>query len=429
MVNSTASESLDIAFEEFDLDNGLHVILHQDNTTPIVVVSVMYHVGSKNEQADRTGFAHFFEHLLFEGTANIPRGEYDKHVERAGGTLNANTWFDRTYYYEILPSNQLDLGLWLESERMLHAKVDHVGIETQRSVVKEERKQRYDNQPYGTVLEETLRRAYKKHPYRWPVIGSMEHIDAASDEDYKYFYEKFYVPNNATLVIAGDLDAAQAKASVERYFSTIPRGGDVSTGHIEMDEPLAGEVRDVVYDKIDLPAVIHAYRIPPMGHKDVYALDLVSKLLSEGESSRMHRSIVDDKELALAIYNFPLMLEHPGLMLTYGIANAGVAAQDLEAAMDEEVEALKNEEISDAEFQKLKNQLEVQYINRYKNLAGIAEALASYHTYFNHAGRINTDIENYKAVTKADIQRVAQQYLDKDNRVALHWLAEIKESV
>ena len=186
-----------VEFKEFTLDNGLQVILHKDSSTPIVAVSVMYHVGSKNEQPDRTGFAHFFEHLLFEGTENIERGEYDKYVEKAGGTLNANTSNDRTYYYEILPSNQLEMGLWLESERMLHAKVENKGIETQREVVKEERRQRIDNQPYGSILQEAMKRAYTKHPYNWPVIGSMDHLNAAVESDYVNFYKTFYVPNNA----------------------------------------------------------------------------------------------------------------------------------------------------------------------------------------------------------------------------------------
>jgi zinc protease len=201
----------EIEFEKYTLDNGLKVILHQDNSTPIVAVSVMYHVGSKNEDPSRTGFAHFFEHLMFEGSENIERGEFMKYIENAGGSFNANTSFDRTFYFEILPSNQLELGLWLESERMLHAKVDEKGIETQREVVKEEKRQRVDNQPYGSILEEIQKRAFTKHPYRWSVIGSMEHLNAAEEKDYRQFYDNFYVPNNAILSIAGDIDKAELK--------------------------------------------------------------------------------------------------------------------------------------------------------------------------------------------------------------------------
>lgn len=200
-----------IEFEEFTLDNGLHVILHEDHSTPIVVVSVMYHVGSKNESPERTGFAHFFEHLLFEGSENIKRGEFDKYITNAGGANNAYTSQDKTYYYESLPSNQLALGLWLESERMMHAKVDITGVETQRQVVKEERRLRVDNQPYGTFQEESMKRAFKKHPYQWTPIGSMDHLDRATESDYVNFYNDFYTPNNAVLSVAGDLDVEEAK--------------------------------------------------------------------------------------------------------------------------------------------------------------------------------------------------------------------------
>ena len=418
------SDELSITFEEYDLENGLHVVLHEDHSTPIVVVSVMYHVGSKNERPDRTGFAHFFEHLLFEGTENIERGEFDKYVERAGGTLNANTWFDRTYYYEILPSNQMQLGLWLESERMLHAKVDSVGIETQRSVVKEERKQRYDNQPYGTVLEETLKRAYQVHPYRWPVIGSMQHLDAASEDDYQRFYTEYYVPNNAVLIVAGDIDPDEVKHAVQKYFGGIPGGSRIDHPPRPIEPALTNEVRDIVYDQIDLPAVIQAYRIPSMGTADFYALDLVSKLLSEGESSRMHRAIVDEQQKALAVYNFPLALEDPGLMLTYAIANMGVEARELEAVMDLEVDKLKQELISTSEFEKLKNQIETNMINRYRSLSGIASALAGYYTFYKNTGLINTELEKYLAVSREDIHRVSNKYLKKENRVVLYYLPE-----
>lgn len=213
-----------IEFVEYDLPNGLHVILHQEKATPIVAVSVLYHVGSKNENPDRTGFAHFFEHLLFEGSENIDRAEYDKYVSKNGGTLNANTSMDRTYYFELLPSNQLELGLWLESERMLHAKVDSIGIETQRSVVKEEKRQRVDNQPYATFITELFVRMFPNHPYNWQPIGSMEHLDAAQEEDYVNFYQTYYVPSNATLSIAGDINIEQTKKWIDKYFSSIPSG-------------------------------------------------------------------------------------------------------------------------------------------------------------------------------------------------------------
>ena len=411
-----------IDFVEYDLDNGLHVILHKDASTPIVAVSVMYHVGSKNENPDRTGFAHFFEHLLFEGSENIGRGEYDKYIEEAGGTLNANTSNDRTYYFEILPSNQLELGLWLESERMLHAKVENVGIETQREVVKEERRQRIDNQPYGTILQETMKRLFKKHPYRWPVIGSMEHLNAAQEEDYVNFYNDFYVPNNAVLSIAGDIDIDQAKLWIDKYFGAIPRGeGEVYRPNI-VEPDMTGEIRDTIYDNIQLPAIIQAYRIPAQGSDEFYAVEMLSTLLSRGGSSRFRKSIVEDQQLALQIGSFPLGLEDYSVSLSFGITNMGVDPKAVEDAMDAEVAKVQNELISDEEFQKLRNQIENDFVSSNARIAGIAESLANYHMYFGDANLINTEIDRYLAVTKEDIMEAAKKYLRPDRRVVLYYL-------
>ena len=411
-----------VEFKEFTLDNGLQVILHKDSSTPIVAVSVMYHVGSKNEQPDRTGFAHFFEHLLFEGTENIERGEYDKYVEKAGGTLNANTSNDRTYYYEILPSNQLELGLWLESERMLHAKVEDVGIETQREVVKEERRQRIDNQPYGSILQEAMKRAYTKHPYNWPVIGSMEHLNAAVEADYKNFYKTFYVPNNAIVSIAGDLDYVEAEAMVRKYFGQIPAGtGEIYRPNI-VEPEMTAEIRDTIYDNVQLPAVVQTYRIPAQGTDDFYAVEMLGTLLSQGQSSRLYRTCVDDEQKALFVGSFPLGLEDPGVNIAFGISNMGVDPSDLEASMDAVIAKTQNELISDMEFQKLRNQTENDFISRNSRVAGIAESLANYKMYFGDANLVNTELDRYLAVTKEDIQRVAKKYFAKSNRVVLYYL-------
>lgn len=411
-----------IEFQEYTLDNGLRVILHQDNSVPIVAVSIMYHVGSKNENPERTGFAHFFEHLLFEGSENIKRGEFDTYVERAGGTLNANTSNDRTYYYEILPSNQLEMGLWLESERLMHAKVEDKGIETQREVVKEERRQRIDNQPYGSVVQESMKRAFKDHPYKWPVIGSMEHLNAAVESDYKTFYETFYVPNNAVLSIAGDLDYEETKSLVAKYFAPIPKGTTPIYRPSIVEAPLAGEVRDTIYDQIQLPAVIQTYRIPAQGTPDYYAVDMLSRLLSSGQSSRLYKSLVDEKQVAIQTGSFPFSLEDPGVSLAFGITNMGKDPKDVEAAMDAEFAQAGKELMSDEEFQKLRNQVENEFVSSNSRIAGIAESLANYKMYFGDANLINTELDKYLAVTKEDIQRVASKYFHKDNRVVLYYL-------
>jgi predicted Zn-dependent peptidase len=382
----------------------------------------MYHVGSKNEDPQKTGFAHFFEHLLFEGSENIERGEYSELVEKAGGTLNANTSWDRTFYFEILPSNQLEMGLWLESERMLHAVVDDKGIETQREVVKEERRQRVDNQPYGSFIEESMKRAYKKHPYKWPIIGSMDHLDAAVESDYKNFYKRFYVPNNAVLSIAGDINIEEAKLWIDKYFSSIPMGTQEIPRPTVVEPPLPGEIVDTIYDNIQLPGVFMTYRVPAQGTDEFYAVEMLGQLLSQGQSSRLYKALVDEQQKALFIGNFPVGMEDPGVSIMYGITNMGVDVEDFTAALDSEIERVQNEPISDDEFQKLRNQVENDFISSNSRVAGIAESLANYHMYFGDADLINTELEKYLAVTKEDIMMAAKKYLRSDNRVRLHYL-------
>ncbi len=411
-----------IGFTEYDLDNGLHVILHQDNTTPIVAVTISYHVGSKNEHPERTGFTHFFEHLMFEGSEYIERGEFDKIAMNAGASLNANTGFDRTFYYLLLPSNQLELGLWMESERMLHLRIDSIGVETQRSVVKEERKQSYENRPYGLIMENTFKMAFREHPYQWTPIGSAESINNATMEEFLEFHSIFYVPNNATLSIAGDISIEETKKLVAKYFADIPKGTKEIYRPSVKEPAKTAEVRDVMYDDVQLPALVQAYHIPAMGTPDFYALTMLTTLLSDGESSRMTKSIVDKQQKALFVAAMPFPLEDPGLFMIMGIANAGISVDELEAAVDKEIELARNGDISDREFEKIRNKIENDFVSRNSTMAGIAESLSDYHMYFGDANLINTEIDRYLAVTKEDIVRVARQYLTRENRVVLHCL-------
>ena len=424
----TYGQARKIEFTEYNLDNGLHVILHKDNTTPIVAVSVLYHVGSKNEDPARTGFAHFFEHLLFEGTDNIKRGEFDKYITNSGGTNNANTSNDRTFYYEVLPSNQLEMGLWLESERMMHAKIETAGVETQREVVKEEKRQRMDNQPYGSILTEILKRAYTVHPYRWPTIGSLDHLNQATLDEFVNFYKTFYVPENATLSISGDLDIEQAKQLIAKYFKDIPKGGKEIPRPKIVEPVQKAEVRDVVLDNIQLPAVVQAYHMPAQGTDESYALDMLSTLLSGGQSSRLYKALVDEQKKAYTVQSFPFSSEDPGLYLVFALANVGVNVDDLEKAMDTEVDKLKTELISDKEFQKVRNQVESQFVQQNSSMVGVAEQLANYYVYFGDANLINTEIDRYMKVTKEDLQKVAKKYLNKENRVVLHYLPKSSQS-
>ncbi|MDB4061437.1 insulinase family protein [Vicingaceae bacterium] len=427
-ISSAQIQSNKIDFTEYDLDNGMHVILHQDKSTPIVAVSVLYHVGSKNEDPSRTGFAHFFEHLLFEGSENIERGEFFKIVQGNGGVLNANTSFDRTYYFEILPSNQLKLALWLESERLMHAKIDQEGVETQRGVVKEELKQRNENTPYGTILNETFGHAFVEHPYRWTPGGSPEYINKAELSEFMDFYKTFYAPNNATLSIAGDIDISQAKKWIAEYFGTIPKGTKAIPRPTIVEPNKTAEVRDTIYDNIQLPAVVMGYHMPGQGTEDYYAMSMLSQLLSQGESSRFQKVIKDEKQKALFVGAFPLPTEDPGLALMFGITNMGVAPTELEDAMDIETEIVKKELISELEFQKLKNQVENDFISGNSSVQGLAENLANYHVYFGDANLVNTEIERYMKVSKEDIRKVAQKYLTDENRVVLYYLPKAQQA-
>lgn len=411
-----------IVYEKYTLPNGLTVILHQDKSAPVVAVSALYHVGSKNEDTARTGFAHFFEHLMFEGSENVKRGDFDKYTSNAGGYNNANTTQDRTYYFELFPSNQFALGLWLESERMLHAKIEDIGVNTQKEVVKEEKRQRIDNQPYGTIIGEIFKRAFKVHPYRWQPIGSLEHLSSAKLQDFIDFYHTFYVPNNCVLSLAGDIDIPQVKQQIEAYFGSIPKGVKPIPRPSVAEPDLAGEVRDVIEDNIQLPAVVQAYRSPKQGSDEYYAFNVLSTLLSGGNSSRLNKAIVDEKQLAVQAGAFNYALEDAGLFITFGIANMNVKPEDLEKEIQVVVDGVKDKLVDDREFVKVKNQITTEFVTKNSTMAGIAETLANYQVYFGDANLINTEINRYNKVTREDLVNVAKKYLTANNRVVLYYV-------
>lgn len=413
-----------IVFEKYTLPNGLTVILHQDKSAPVVAVSALYHVGSKNEDTARTGFAHFFEHLMFEGSDNVKRGDFDKYTSNAGGYNNANTTQDRTYYFELFPSNQYALGLWLESERMLHAKIEDVGVNTQKEVVKEEKRQRIDNQPYGSIIGEIFKRAFKQHPYKWQPIGSLEHLSSAKLQDFIDFYKTFYVPENCVLSLAGDIDIPQVKKQIESYFGSIPKGTKPVPRPNITEPALGGEVRDVIEDNIQLPAVIQAYRSPKQGSDEYYAFNVLQTILSGGNSSRLNKAIVDQKQLAVQAGAFNYALEDAGLFITFGIANMNVKPEDLEKEIQVVVDGVKENVVGEKEFVKVKNQITTDFVNKNASMAGIAETLANYQVYFGDANLINTEIERYNKVTREDVLNVAKKYLNKDNRVTLYYVAK-----
>ena len=421
MLGSVASAQK-VAFEEYNLDNGLHVILHQDKSAPVVITSVMYHVGAKDEQPNRTGFAHFFEHLLFEGTKNIARGEWFKIVTANGGNNNANTTDDRTYYYEVFPSNNLQLALWMESERLMHPVINQVGVNTQNEVVKEEKRLRVDNQPYGNLIKAVKENMFKVHPYRWTTIGEMEHLDAATLEEFQAFNKKFYIPNNAVLVIAGDFDPAQAKAWVKDYFSVIPKGTPVTRQKFE-EAPITQTLKATWQDpNIQIPMMVATYRTPSMKTRDARILDMISSYLSDGKSSKLYKKVVDDKKMALQIGAFNYSQEDYGMYILYGMPMGQNTTEGLLKEVDEEIVKLQNDLISEKDFQKLQNKFENQYVNSNASVEGIAENLASFYLLYGDVNLINTEIDIYRSITREEIREAAKKYLNPNQRLILDYV-------
>ncbi len=422
MAMAISASAQKVAFTEYKLKNGLHVILHEDKSAPVVAVSVMYHVGSKDEQPNRTGFAHFFEHLLFEGSDNIKRGEFMKIVSSQGGQNNANTTQDRTFYYELFPSNQLATGLWLESERMLHPVINEVGVKTQNEVVKEEKRLRVDNQPYGNFVAEIMKRVFTKHPYNWVPIGSMADLDAATLQEFLAFNKKFYTPSNSVLVIAGDIDIPKTKIMVESYFSEIPSGTPiVKTKFVE--DPITKEIIDTAYDNnIQIPAIMAAYRIPGMTSEESKALEMASSVLSTGNSSRMFKKMVDDKKNSLQVGSFNYALEDYGIYITYALPNNDTPLDTLLKDMDEEIVKLQNQLISELEFAKLQNRFENDYVDNNNRMLGVAENLADGYTFHKNTNNINTELDKIRKITRQDIQNVVKKYLNKNQRVVVYYL-------
>ena len=418
------SISQNVDFIEYDLDNGLHVILHQDKTVPLAVTSVMYHVGSKDDSPDRTGFAHFFEHLLFEGTKNIDRGQFMKIVESNGGSLNAYNSNDETYYFEFFPSNKLELGLWLESERMLHPVIDEIGVQTQNEVVKEEKRSNYDNRPYGQLLPQITQSLFKKHPYRWLPIGSMEHLDAATLDEFIAYNKKFYVPNNAVLVVAGNFEIDDVKKKISDYFGPIPRGNDVPRINITED-PITAEIKKKFYDpNIQLPMGLVSYRIPSFKDRDAYVLDMISSILSGGKSSRLYKKMVDDKKVSVQVQAVNLSFEDYGIYVILSLPVGENTLQTLYDNIDEEIEKLKVDLISDREYEKLQNEFENSFISTNASMSGIANSLASYYLLHDNVNLINQRLDIYKSITKEEIRDVANKYLNKDSRAVIDYLPE-----
>lgn len=410
-----------IEFGQFALPNGLKVVTIENHRAPLVAVDLVYHVGSKNETWGRTGFAHLFEHLMFEGSKNAPGKMFDHVLQNAGGENNAYTTEDLTNYYDILPSHQMELAFWLESDRMRFLNISQESLDLQRDVVMEERRQRVDNQPYGTAMENMSSRLYKQHPYRWPVIGHMDHLTEATLDDVQSFYQRFYAPDNATLIVAGDIDPTRVADLIHHYFGEFAPAGNQKTT-IPFDEPLSADIREVIYDQIQLPAVFIGLRTVDETHPDYLPLDLLSDILTHGKSSRLYEKLVYNRRMAQSVVSFQEQNEHPGAFLIYAITRPGGSLREIETAIDEEIAELVAKPVLETELQKVKNLSVSALISRMQGIANQADFISRYCGLYNRPELVNQLIGQIQAVTPDDIRRVAGTWLQSRHRVVLDYL-------
>ena len=424
---SLFSQANEIEFQQETLDNGLHVIYNVDRSAPVVSTVVHYKVGSKDENPEKTGFAHFFEHLMFEATEEIPRASIDKYVNQAGGTLNAHTSFDETVYKFTVPANQIKLPLWIEASRMRKLNVQTEGVETQRGVVKEERNVRVDNQPYGDLLERMAQNLFEGSGYSWPTIGYHEHLNKATIKDFQDFYNEFYQPNNACLVISGDINVDETKQYVREYFGSIPKGKEIERRNTNMKD-LKGTTEVTIDDeKAQVPALFVGYRGPKLGSDDYYAMSLLSSIMAAGESSRLYQTLVNEKELAIASQMIPLSLENSGALILVDIPNGDTDVKELEKALFQEIDKVVKNGVTEEELKKAKNIEEANTIMSNKNTLTKAMTIAKYWAYYDDPEMINTEIDKYLSVTQEDIKRVAKKYLGTDNKVILTYMPATAE--
>jgi zinc protease len=407
-----------IHFTEFDLPNGMHVILHEDHKAPIHCLNIAYHVGSKNEVPGRSGFSHLFEHLMFEGSKNIPKGMFDKYITRAGGTNNAYTTEDKTNYYMTLPSHELELSFWLESDRILECVITEESLATQKDVVIEEKRERYDNAPYGSLSERMMRLAYQTYPYKWTVIGDMADIRSATLEDVRDFFANYYVPNNAVLSIAGDFNTDEGRDLVEKYYGDVPKGL-VPFNRPDFNEPeQTAERREIVKgESVPLPATFWAYRIPPDGSRDALALDLLTDVLASGQSSRLYRKLVYEEKAASEVSAYVDVREMPGLAWFYAVGNtADEPLGKIEDLMEAVIAEVRDNGITDEELTKVKNRTEMRAAAGRVRVFSKAEMLAHAYIFWHDTNRYNTILDDYLTITKEDIKRVARTYLVPQKR-------------
>ena len=416
-----------LSLETYELANGLRVVLNEDHSAPLVAVNLWYHVGSKNERPGRTGFAHLFEHMLFSGSKHVGNNEHFRYVQSVGGVLNGTTFFDRTNYFETLPSNYLALGLWLESDRMgfFLPALTQEKLDIQREVVKEERRQRYDNVPYGTAFERLLNLAYDpNYSYHWPTIGSMEDLQAASLDDIRAFFATWYRPDNCTLTLVGDFNPSEAKQLVEQYFAEIEPGGGFPQFTLER-QPQSSERRETFNSRVQLPRIYRLYHLPKMGTPEWIHADLLTTILGADKASRLERSLVHEKQIAQDVAAYVLPTESTGMLLLQATAKEGLAIETIEAAIDEEIARVVSGGITDDELVRAKNRAEIEYAHQLENYDSRADLVGMLSTYFDDPQILNTWLDPYRTASAAELAAVAKNFLTPDNRATSLFLPEV----
>jgi predicted Zn-dependent peptidase len=412
---------------DYRLSNGLRVVLNEDHSAPLVAINLWYHVGSKNEPIGRTGFAHLFEHMLFSGSEHIGNNEHFRYVQSVGGVLNGTTFFDRTNYFETLPSHYLELGLWLESDRMgfFLPALTQEKLDIQREVVKEERRQRYDNVPYGTAFERLLHLAYDPdYSYHWPTIGSMEDLGAASLDDIRDFFSTWYRPDNCVLSIVGDFAPDEAKELVEKYFGDIAPGGSFPPFSLQR-KPQVSERREVFPTRVPLPRLYRLYHLPRMGDRDWVAGDLLASVLAGDKATRLEKALILEQQIATDVAAYVLPTEATGMLMLHATANEGVSLEQIESAVDVEIERLARGGVGEDELIRAQNRAEVDYAHQIENFDSRGDLIGMMATYFGDPALVHTWLDPYRAATGADLAAVAGKYLVPENRVTINFIPEV----
>lgn len=412
----------EIKITEHTLKNGLKLEITEDRSIPSVAINLCYHVGSKDEEPDKRGYAHLFEHLMFEGSKNVESGDYDRLSLQAGCENNAYTTEDKTNYYLLAPSHQLEFGLWLESDRMLEFSVSEESLEIQKGVVIEEKKQVFDNRPYGSVSLNFAPLLYKNNGYSWDTIGDDNDIEMASLGNIKEFYEKYYTPNNAVLTIAGDIDTENAIKLTEKYFGSITKGEFNRSLNNFIDEPLNGEIKKIIYDDIQLPGIFGAYKLPKEDSKEFYIFDIMTDILSTGDSSRLYNELVYQKQLVSDVGCWVEGREYSSLLHFYAILLPGIKLDAVQGEFDRIIDDVIKGSLKQNELEKIMNRIETRHVYRMQTNLSKADMISHYKTFYNDPYMINTNIDKYMEITLDDIQAAAEKYLKNQDRVILNYL-------